>query len=189
MQAVLSPPIAATPTPTPAPASLLSAVRRTIVQTQTSIAHFFRPPGQTHDGNTKLVRKTEDEERDVKRSKGTIAFETKSGKVPLHKTIPNTSFAVDAFTYGAIAGIRGYFLTHFHSDHYRGLTKAFMRACPDARLYCSSTTANLVESELQVDAETIVRLEPGHAYTVDGVQVGVLDANQYQSSHSLAHRV
>jgi DNA cross-link repair 1A protein len=44
-----------------------------------------------------------------------------------------------------------YFLTHFHADHYGGLTKAFSRGT----IYCSPETARLVELRLKVDARNI----------------------------------
>lgn len=85
-----------------------------------------------------------------------------SKPVPAFKWIPKSGFVVDAFSYGVINGAQAYFLTHFHSDHYRGLTGKLAKSLPKGvMIYCSSVTANLVQSELRVPAECIKRLTIG----------------------------
>ena len=88
---------------------------------------------------------------------------------PWYKIIDNTSLAVDAFNYDTLSGVKYYLLSHFHSDHYRGLTKKW-----DKKVVASSVTKRLVVSKLGVREDLITVLDPGAGPIIlDGVQVSV----------------
>ncbi|KAB0382612.1 hypothetical protein FD755_004529 [Muntiacus reevesi] len=100
------------------------------------------------------------------------AGELRKRACPFYKKIPGTGFTVDAFQYGWVEGCTAYFLTHFHSDHYAGLSKNFMFP-----IYCSEITGNLLKSKLHVQEQYIHPLPIDTECIVNGIKVILLDAN------------
>src|SRR5204863_7310532 len=85
-------------------------------------------------------------------SRGKQAYER---TCPFYKILPGFSICVDAFRYGAVEGCNAYFFSHFHSDHYIGLTSSWRHG----RIYCSRITGNLVRQQLRVDPRWVVDME------------------------------
>eukprot|EP00850_Spirogloea_muscicola_P002697 SM000010S04335 [mRNA] locus=s10:1039380:1043186:+ [translate_table: standard] len=109
-------------------------------------------------------------------SKPAVASEPAAAAVrpcPFYKKMPGTSFTVDAFRFGRIPGCSAYFLTHFHSDHYGGLSRAWRHG----PIYCTPPTGRLVVMCLGVDPKWIVGLEENQTAVVQGVEVTMLPAN------------
>ncbi|KAF1940235.1 DRMBL-domain-containing protein [Clathrospora elynae] len=112
------------------------------------------------------------------KSRGKPAYQR---SCPFYKIMPGFFIAVDAFRYGAVKGQNAYFLSHFHSDHYIGLTKAWAHG----PIYCSKVTGNLVRQQLRVDPKWVVDLDfekktgiPG----TEGVCVTMISANHCPGS-------
>lgn len=100
---------------------------------------------------------------------------------PFYKILPGFNICVDAFRYGAVEGCRAYFLSHFHSDHYVGLTSSWCHG----PIYCSRVTGNLVRRQLRVDPKWVVDLEFDKKVEVpgtQGVQVTMIPANHCPGS-------
>ncbi|KAL3697498.1 hypothetical protein R1sor_011574 [Riccia sorocarpa] len=114
-------------------------------------------------------------------------------KCPFYKRMPGTSFTVDAFRYGEVEGCSAYFLTHFHFDHYGGLTRAWNHG----PIYCTPVTARLCVLCLNVDPRWMYPLQIGVSYTIEGVEVRLMDANhcpgaalilfRFKSGNSILH--
>ncbi|CAK1355591.1 unnamed protein product [Cercospora beticola] len=100
---------------------------------------------------------------------------------PFYKILPGLFICVDAFRYGAVKGCQAYFLSHFHSDHYVGLTSTWTHG----PIYCSKVTANLVKQQLRVDPKYVVPLEFERQIDVPGtrgVKVTMISANHCPGS-------
>jgi DNA cross-link repair 1A protein len=92
---------------------------------------------------------------------------------PFYKRVAGTPFAVDAFSYGAVPGVKAYFLSHFHADHYIGLGPRW----DGGPIYCTAATARLAALRLRAPAAALRPLALGVRTLVCGVWVTLLDAN------------
>uniref|UniRef100_A0A6N2M8M8 Metallo-beta-lactamase domain-containing protein n=1 Tax=Salix viminalis TaxID=40686 RepID=A0A6N2M8M8_SALVM len=104
---------------------------------------------------------------------------------PFYKRIPDTGFSVDAFRYGPIPGCSAYFLTHFHYDHYGGLTKGWSHG----PVYCTPLTARLLTICLSLNSLYIHPLELDKEYVIQGVKVTLLEANHCPGAALLHFRL
>jgi hypothetical protein len=91
---------------------------------------------------------------------------------PAFKIIEGTQFLVDGFVYKA-PSYQHYFLSHFHADHYCGLTKGFDLGY----IYCSEITSRCVQLKIGTSAEYIMPMKENVWYRVAGVDVVLLPAN------------
>ncbi|KAL6223528.1 hypothetical protein ACLB2K_006913 [Fragaria x ananassa] len=91
---------------------------------------------------------------------------------PHSKLIPRTRFAVDAFRYAGDYSV-SYFLSHFHSDHYGGLSPSWSKGL----VFCSPTTARLLTQVLRVYSLFVVALPLRQPLVIDGCEVVLVDAN------------
>jgi DNA cross-link repair 1A protein len=100
---------------------------------------------------------------------------------PFYKIMPGFFICVDAFRYGAVKGCNAYFLSHFHSDHYIGLTANWSHG----PIYCSKVTGSLIKSQLRTDAKWIKEIEFEETIEIpgtEGVTVTMIPANHCPGS-------
>ncbi|KAJ0491805.1 putative sterile alpha motif domain, DNA repair metallo-beta-lactamase [Helianthus annuus] len=108
-----------------------------------------------------------------KRSGTKMSFSNKKFRdTPSWCSITGTPFRVDAFKY-LRRDCFHWFLTHFHADHYGGLTKSFCHG----KIYCSLITAKLVNLKIGIPWEKIEVLPLNQKINIAGVDVTCFDAN------------
>ncbi|XP_057784284.1 DNA ligase 6 isoform X2 [Salvia miltiorrhiza] len=93
--------------------------------------------------------------------------------LPYSKLIPRTRFIVDGFKHADPNFSVSYFLSHFHSDHYTGLSPQWTSGI----IYCSATTATLLHQILNIPQQLIFPLPLAQTVLIDGSQVWLVDAN------------
>ncbi|KMT18610.1 hypothetical protein BVRB_2g027400 [Beta vulgaris subsp. vulgaris] len=91
---------------------------------------------------------------------------------PLSKLIPKTRFIIDGFRNSGEHSL-SYFLSHFHADHYSGLTSTWNRGI----IFCSEITARLVVKVLEVSELFVFRLPMNETVVIDDCEVTLIDAN------------
>lgn len=94
---------------------------------------------------------------------------------------------MDAFSYGKVEDCTGYFLSHFHSDHYTRLSSSWRHG----PIYCSKVTANLVAQKLQVEAAWIRPLPMDVECKIENsnVTATLIDANHCPGSAIILFKV
>lgn len=111
-------------------------------------------------------------------SRGKPAYER---TCPFYKIMPGFFICVDAFRYGAVQGCSAYFLSHFHSDHYVGLTASWTHG----PIYCSKVTGSLIKSQLRTGAQWIKEIEFEETVEIPGTEgatVTMIPANHCPGS-------
>ncbi|KAJ8555442.1 hypothetical protein K7X08_012938 [Anisodus acutangulus] len=105
------------------------------------------------------------------------AKSAKSKDIPVWCSVPGTPFRVDAFKY-LRRDCSHWFLSHFHLDHYQGLTKSFCHG----KIYCSSITAKLVNLKIGIPWDMIQVLPINQKINIAGIDVTCFDANHCPGS-------
>lgn len=145
---------------------------------QTKITAFFKQI-DSNDSSLKRDEKTFCDSKHwaqmsaPKKDKKDQANVKRSKECPFYKKIPNTSFAVDAFSYNQIPNIHYYFLSHFHFDHYQGLKRGFNYG----KIVCSSITGRLIMNQLGVQSKFIQIVDICNPTLIENIQVVLIDAN------------
>ncbi|KAK1556406.1 hypothetical protein Q3G72_004547 [Acer saccharum] len=102
----------------------------------------------------------------------TLHFPPIPSTFPPSKLIPKTRFLIDAFRHASASSV-SYFLSHFHSDHYSGLSPTWSKGI----IFCSSATSHLLVNILKVPKRFVYPLPLRERVLIDGCEAVLVDAN------------
>lgn len=127
------------------------------------------------EGKKKRKLKIEDTTETALEKPKELLVSTKKTEIPELKILrfyasPTKEYcvSVDAFCYKPHELIQKYFLSHFHSDHYGGITKRWSleRTIDSKIIYCSSITGRLLQIRFNIDPMFIFNMENDVRYKV-----------------------
>ncbi|KAH8344353.1 hypothetical protein KR084_010150 [Drosophila pseudotakahashii] len=173
-----SPSAARSPKKVPIPEARLSSAEENVPEAKPcSTASMKTSPGHLQSlpktsSNPSLDTNLRNSPMPRNSKKGSGRRQKKPKPCPPYKVVEGTSFCVDGFQFGEVDGVTHYFLTHYHADHYIGLTKKFCYP-----LFMSPTTARLVRTFIKVNELCIHEIDVDQTLTVEDVQVTALEAN------------
>jgi len=135
-----------------------------------------KPPPTGLDSNKKKYCDADFVEFDTFNYDDELIIDKKTSKerrrCPFYKRIPYSSICVDAFNFAKEDSLQHYFLTHFHADHYIGMTKGF-----DKPIYCSKITGRLLRHKFKVSPKYIKTYELNEPFYVNNIRCTFYDAN------------
>lgn len=144
------------------------------------ITEYFSSPSSGKKNNlpsSRLQRRTSKSAPYQKQLSAKSISNGKNKDVPPWCSIPGTPFRVDAFRH-LRRDCSHWFLTHFHLDHYQGLTKSFSYG----KVYCSMITAKLVNAKIGIPWDKLQVMPLNQKISVAGVTVTCYDANHCPGS-------
>lgn len=100
---------------------------------------------------------------------------TLSKSIPRWRRLPGTRMTVDCFSDMSkdLKGVSFWILSHFHSDHYRGLTRKFNKGV----IVCSTVTGKLIEQRLKIPHSIVLTLPFNTPTVIEGSTLELIDAN------------
>ncbi|KAL5722076.1 hypothetical protein ACHQM5_005642 [Ranunculus cassubicifolius] len=104
--------------------------------------------------------------------------------LPPSNLIPSTRFIIDGFKHSGTHSIT-YFLSHFHSDHYTGLSPNWSTGL----IFCSYLTGKLLIEVLKIPREFVISLSLCKTVLIDDCEVTLIDANHCPGAVQFLFRV
>lgn len=131
-------------------------------------SHLSKTNNTTVKSNSKATQQQKQQFKHGKTKTSTGYNNSGYQKMKHCKRITGTNFIVDEFHPKVLLNSscdrnNKYFLTHFHYDHYGGLTKKWSLG----KIYCSETTAALVMQQLGVSSDYICSLPMNTPVEID----------------------